>query len=120
MKIHSFRIRDYPSALQVYGPYTIPFSPFSSHLPYHLKVSNRIRTRLHPRSHVPILNQTRSDHPPNTGDIALSERDAVASKVDGAKRRAGQIGAHEDTLNFHGAAFELCALEGDDDCSAVL
>ena len=85
-----------------------------------LEVRNRIRTRLHPARHIPILNQTRPDHPPDAGDIPLPERDAVAAEVDGAEGRAGEVGADEDALDVDGAAFELGGLEGDDDRGAVL
>lgn len=86
----------------------------------HLEVCNRILTRLHPRSHIPILHQTRPDHPPNTGNVALAKRNAVTSEVDGAEGGAGQVGADENALDVNGAAFELGALEGDYDCDAVL
>lgn len=77
-------------------------------------------TRLHPRSHIPVLNQTRPDHPPDPGNVSDPERDAVAFEVDGAEGGAGQVGADEDALDLDGAAFELGGLEGDDDCGTVL
>ena len=67
----------------------------------HLKICNRICTRLHPRGHIPILDQTRSNHPPDACDIALPERNTVASKVDSAEGRASQVGAHKHALNFN-------------------
>lgn len=96
------------------------FTPLLSPSHQHLKVSNRILTRVHPRSHIPILDQTRPDHPPDTGYIALAVRDAVASEVDRAEGCARQVGADEDALYVDGAAFELGGLEGDDNCGAVL
>ena len=40
--------------------------------------------------------------------------------MDGAKGRAGQVGADEDALEVDGAAFELGGLEGDHDGDAAL
>lgn len=85
-----------------------------------LEVSDRVLTRLHPRSNVPVLHQTCPDHPPDTCDVPHAERDAVAFEVDRAEGGAGQVGADEDALDLDGAAFELGGLEGDDDCGAVL
>ena len=100
----------------------LPPSPPILYFPpsLHLKVSNRVLTRHYPRSHIPVLNKTRPDHPPDASDISLSERDTVASEVYGSERCAGQVGADEDALDVDGAAFELCCLERDDDCNAVL
>ena len=85
-----------------------------------LEVSNGILARRHSRSHIPVLHKTRPDHPPDTGNISLPERNTVASEVDGSERCAGQIGADEDALDVDGTAFELGGLEGDYDCGAVL
>lgn len=85
-----------------------------------LKVRNRIRTRFHSRCHVPVLHQTRPNHPPDAGDGSLAERDAVASEVDSAEGSASQVCADEDAFDLDGAAFELGGLEGDHDCGAVL
>ena len=85
-----------------------------------LEVSNRILARLHSRSHIPILDQTRPDHAPDARNITLALRDAVAPEVDGPKGCAGQVGADEDALEVDGAAFELGGLEGDHDGDAVL
>lgn len=106
-------------------PSSYPFPPSSPpptppNPSIRLEVRNRIPARLHPARHIPILNQTRPDHPPDAGDIPLPERDAVAAEVDGAEGRAGEVGADEDALDVDGAAFELGGLEGDDDRGAVL
>lgn len=100
----------------------LPPSPSILYFPpsLQLKVSNRILTRHYPRSHIPVLNKTRPDHPPDTSDISLSERDTVASEMYGSERCAGQVGADEDALDVDGAAFEFGGLERDYDCDAVL
>lgn len=94
--------------------------PFPTPPLHRLEISNRVGTRLHPGSNIPILNQTRSDHPPDPGDSALSERDAVALKVNGAKGGTGQVCADKNTFDVNRTAFELSRLEGYDNRGAVL
>ena len=115
-QLHSL---SFPLIACLQAPYCLAPPPHPP-IPYTLKVSNRILARLHPGSHIPILDQTRPDHAPDACNVALAERDAVASEVDGAKGRAGQVGADEDALEVDGAAFELGGLEGDHDGDAAL
>lgn len=95
--------------------------PFHSPLTVDLsKVSNRVVARLHPDSHIPVLDQARPNHPPDAGDVAHPERNAVAFEVDRTKGSTGQVGADEDALDLDRAAFEFGGLEGDYDRSAAL
>ena len=95
-------------------------TPTPTHTHRILEISDGVWTRLHPCRHVPVLDQTRSDHSPDTGNGALPERGAVASEVEGAIGGSVQVRADEDTLELDGAAFEFGGLEGDYDCGAIL
>lgn len=84
-----------------------------------LEVRNRIRRVLHACGNIPILNQTRPHHSPNTRNNTNAQLRVDSLEVDSPPAGAIRILACEDALQLYFAPSEHGSLDGDGQGGAI-